>query len=125
MNKIFISLLLVISFVAAPALAKKPESAGDVAVENRQTWSEKIKADEMEKTEKNWNKREHASEAREMDERYKDEKQKYQKKDNDVRGLEKQEAKKSEQVQKELDKGSETGQEARQNRRKWWKFWGE
>jgi hypothetical protein len=31
---------------------------------------------------------------------------------------------KSEQVQKELGKGSEEGQEAREMRKKWWKFWG-
>jgi hypothetical protein len=31
---------------------------------------------------------------------------------------------KSEQVQKELGKGSEKGQEAREMRKKWWKFWG-
>jgi hypothetical protein len=39
------------------------------------------------------------------------------------RGLEKQREKKAGQVQKELDKGSERGQEARQKRKKWWKFW--
>ena len=43
----------------------------------------------------------------------------------EIKGLEKQREKKAEQVQKELNKGSETGQEARQNRKKWWKFWGE
>ncbi|MDL2124450.1 MAG: hypothetical protein LWX51_15555, partial [Deltaproteobacteria bacterium] len=31
---------------------------------------------------------------------------------------------KFEQVQKELGKGSEEGQEAREMRKKWWKFWG-
>ena len=43
----------------------------------------------------------------------------------EIKGLEKQREKKAEQVQKELNKGSETGREARQNRKKWWKFWGE
>jgi hypothetical protein len=38
------------------------------------------------------------------------------------KGLEKQREKKSEQVQKELGKGSEKGQEARETRKKWWKF---
>ncbi len=42
-----------------------------------------------------------------------------------LKGLEKQRQKKSEQVQKELGKGSEKGQESREQRKKWWKFWGE
>ncbi|MBY4675223.1 hypothetical protein [Marinobacterium arenosum] len=44
---------------------------------------------------------------------------------DDNKGLEKQRAKKAEQVQKELDKGSEQGQASRENRKKWWKFWGD
>lgn len=38
-------------------------------------------------------------------------------------GLLKQRQRKSEQVQKELGKGSEQGQEAREKRRKWYRFW--
>jgi len=38
------------------------------------------------------------------------------------KGLEKQGDKKSAQVQKELGNGSVQGQEARQQRKKWWKF---
>lgn len=41
------------------------------------------------------------------------------------KGLEKQHDKKAAHVQKELDKGSAQGQEARQGRKKWWKFWGD
>ncbi len=40
-------------------------------------------------------------------------------------GLEKQRAKKSEQTQNEIDKGSNKGQESRENSKKWWKFWDE
>ena len=39
-----------------------------------------------------------------------------------LKGLEKQKAKKAEQVQKELGRGSEKGQAARASRKKWWKF---
>jgi len=40
-----------------------------------------------------------------------------------LKGLEKQKAKKAEQVQKELGKGSEKGQAMRtEHRKKWWKF---
>jgi hypothetical protein len=45
--------------------------------------------------------------------------------DEASKGLEKQGMKKSEQVQKEIGKGSETGQDSRETRKKWWKFWGE
>lgn len=38
-------------------------------------------------------------------------------------GLEKQKAKKAAMQQKEMDKGSEQGQESREDRKKWWKFW--
>ncbi|HBB9985833.1 hypothetical protein [Vibrio parahaemolyticus] len=39
-------------------------------------------------------------------------------------GFEKQKAKKADQVQNELGKGSEQGQEKREeNSKKWWKFW--
>jgi len=52
--------------------------------------------------------------------------QKLEKENTLPKGLEKQRAKKAEQVQKELDKGSEQGQAMReQHRRKWWKFWGD
>lgn len=44
--------------------------------------------------------------------------------DEKASGFEKQQEKKSEQVQKELGKGSEQGQAAREeHRKKWWKFW--
>ena len=40
------------------------------------------------------------------------------------KGLEKQQSMKTEQEQKELGKGSEKGQQAREEHgKKWWKFW--
>jgi hypothetical protein len=51
-----------------------------------------------------------------------DERGKKEKKDKKIKGLKKQKEKKTAQVQKELDKGSAKGQEARQQRKKWWKF---
>ena len=38
-------------------------------------------------------------------------------------GLEKQKDKKAAMEQKEMGKGSEKGQESREDRKKWWKFW--
>ena len=58
------------------------------------------------------------------DEQGKKEKKAGKIKEDKMKGLEKQGDKKSSQVQKELDKGSAKGQEARQQRKKWWKFWG-
>lgn len=41
-----------------------------------------------------------------------------------LKGLEKQQAMKSQQIQNESGKGSEQGQAAREeNSKKWWKFW--
>jgi hypothetical protein len=62
------------------------------------------------------------------DKKDKDKKEKVKKnkanKDKEATGLAKQTAKKSEQERKELGKGSEQGQKARQEHsRKWWKFW--
>lgn len=44
---------------------------------------------------------------------------------NDNLGNAQQQEMKREQQQKELGKGSEQGQASRENRRKWWQFWGE
>jgi hypothetical protein len=51
-----------------------------------------------------------------------DERGKKEKKEKEIKGLEKQREIKTAQIQKELDKGSAQGQEARQQRKKWWKF---
>lgn len=42
-----------------------------------------------------------------------------------LKDVEEQKNKKYDKVQKELDKGSEKGKESREQRKKWWKFWGE
>jgi len=39
------------------------------------------------------------------------------------KGMEKQREMKAEQEQKELGKGSAQGQESREQRKKWWRFW--
>ena len=40
------------------------------------------------------------------------------------KAIQNQSAKKSHKAQKELDKGSAKGKESRENRKKWWQFWG-
>jgi hypothetical protein len=45
---------------------------------------------------------------------------------SELTGLDKQRVKKAEQLQNEIDKGSDTGIAARaENSKKWWKFWGD
>lgn len=41
----------------------------------------------------------------------------------ELKGFDKQREKKSEQIQKELGKGSQEGEASRETRRKWWRFW--
>ena len=45
--------------------------------------------------------------------------------EDELKGVEKQRDKKAEQSQNELGKGSEKGERSRDDRRKWWKFWGD
>lgn len=42
---------------------------------------------------------------------------------DDAPGMDKQRDMKPEQDQKELERGSEQGQDSRDHRKKWWRFW--
>lgn len=114
-------------FLVAPVLADKPEWAGEgkPVAQQKEAHREAMQV-----------KGEYAYELEEdggkklKKEKAKTEKLKKEKKSKDglddideLKGLEKQAAKKSGQQQKDLGKGSETGQEAREERKKWWKFW--
>ncbi|WP_372864460.1 hypothetical protein [Spongiibacter sp.] len=131
MKKQLLSLAL-LSVVVTPALADKP------------AWKGKEMAAEEQKAAHKNAKDMHEDEVDEAEERLKEKKAKKMKAldsdahrdmdddddmgggHGDAKGLEKQRAMKSEQVQKEAGKGSEQGQKAReQHSRKWWKFWGE
>lgn len=110
---------LVMAFMAFPAMAEKPEWAGN---KSRPTTRQKEshRADMRAKG---------GPEKYEQQEKIKYKKLNKEKningKKDQMKGLEKQQAKKSEQVQKELDKGSDKGKESREARKKWWKFWDE
>lgn len=126
MYKLIIILFFTFSLIASPAIAQKADRAREAnpSTENRNLHRPAMDQQETEK------KRDAASEKKKT--KGKDENRKAENEDKSaiqsdakLKGLEKQEAKKSEQVQKELGKGSERGQEARQERRKWWKFWGD
>ena len=120
MDKIVMLFFFVISFVAAPAIAEKPEWAakGKPSPEQKKAHNSAMEAKESIEDD--------LEEEKEKGGEIKAGKEKQLKKQHDeLKGLEKQKVKKSEQIQKELDKGSEKGKEARKKRKKWWKFWGE
>jgi len=120
MKTTLIFFFLAIFLVSSPALAEKPDWAGKgkPSVEQKKAHNSAMEAKESIRND--------VEEEREKGEKVKTEKEmKLKKQGDEVKGLEKQKAKKSEQVQKELDKGSEQGQEARETRKKWWRFWGE
>jgi hypothetical protein len=99
--------LMITALMAAPAWADKPERAGQgkPTVEQKAAHKSAMHA------------KNDADEKQAKPEKENSEKEKS--------GLEKQQQKKSEQIQKETGKGSEQGQASRENRKKWWKFWGE
>ncbi|MDX1693749.1 MAG: hypothetical protein R3208_08275 [Ketobacteraceae bacterium] len=118
-----------LALAAVPVWAEKPEWAGKgkPAAEQVETHTETMKAksrdDEADKPE---------SQASEKGSKMKKEKQQEQKSKpekakaaliEDRAPLEKQQGKKMDHVQKETDSGSEQGQESRQERKKWWRFW--
>ena len=117
---------LVALFLAASALAEKPEWAGEgkPTAEQKEAHKAAMKAtadydDEDDYLDKEKNNKD----------KQKKEKKEKKLKDNqsedygELKGLDKQALKKSEQERKELGKGSETGQERREESKKWWKFW--
>ena len=111
MKKNLLALLLAGVFIA-PAIADKPEWTGKGKPSDEQKAAHQA-AMQAEK------------DIDDGDDRIKEKKEK-EEKSRELKGIEKQNLKKSEQPQKELDKGSDKGQESRdENSKKWWKFWGE
>lgn len=108
MKKIM-TILCVALLASNPAFAEKPEWAGKgkPTAEQKDAHRSAMQAKE-----------DLDGDIEDVGEKVKSEKEK-------LKGLEKQQAKKAEMEMKELDKGSETGQEARETRKKWWQFWGE
>ena len=108
MNRNLIVLILLSVFVV-PVMADKPEWAGKGKPTDEQKAVHKSAMEAK-------------GDSDDDDIRLKEKKDKSSK----LKGIEKQSAKKSEQEQKELEKGSDKGKTSREeNRKKWWKFWGE
>ena len=114
MNRNLIVLILLTVFVA-PVMADKPEWAGNGKPTDEQKAAHKSVMEAK-------------GDSDDDDYRLNEKKQKKEKKDKSskLKGIEKQGAKKSEQEQKEVEKGSDKGQASREeNRKKWWRVWGE
>lgn len=123
-NKLIVGLVAL--FLVAPALADKPEWAGDgkPTSEQKEVHKEAMTAkagydDEDSYLNKEKNKK---------DKQKKEKKEKKLKSEqgddrDELKGLDKQALKKSDQERKELGKGSEAGQDGRDESKKWWKFW--
>ncbi|WP_372810726.1 hypothetical protein [Litorivivens sp.] len=111
-----LSIALCISALLTPAaFAEKPDWAGKSKQTTEQKEARKAMQDATEDIEEG---------IHSMEEKM--EKADKAKKSDELKGADKQRAKKSEQEQKELNKGSAKGQESRDaNRKKWWKFWGD
>jgi hypothetical protein len=123
MRILAIALIFCFGF-ALPALAKQDSSGYGKSKKDQVHKEQKIKQqdDDDEKL------LEQREEQERVEERNREEiqvKSKDKQAQESNKGLEKQREKKSEQVQKELGKGSEQGQQAREKRKKWWKFWGD
>jgi len=143
MNKSLIAAVASLAFTA-PALADKPEAAGKEVIENKAPAEVQARVDEARATAEE--KRLAAEEKRhEKQEKHlkKEEKrlaaeekrlQKEEKRlgaeaerleaEQERKGFEEQKMKKAEQERKEMGKGSEKGQAAREEHsKKWWQFW--
>ncbi|MDX2424769.1 MAG: hypothetical protein QNK15_00790 [Cycloclasticus sp.] len=108
-------MILLLAFITTPILAAKPDWTGQGKPDKEQTKQLKstMKADkDMGKMK---------GQPEEKMAKLKEKKDKPDK----LKGLEKQTEMKSTQQQKELDKGSEKGMESREERKKWWNFFGE
>lgn len=120
--------LLIALFIATPAMAEKPSGAdqGKPTAEKKEAFKsaamdKKVEMEDAEDDTKE--KMKQAKKSKEGKEHDDDDEDK-NKNEAKLKGLEKQKAMKSEQMQNELGKGSEKGQAAREeNSKKWWKFW--
>jgi hypothetical protein len=120
MKKNILALLLAGVFIA-PAIADKPEWTGKGKPSDEQKTAHQAAMEAKENIEDSEDRIKEKEEKIETEEKIeKDDKSR------ELKGIEKQSLKKLEQPQKELDKGSDKGQESREeNSKKWWKFWGE
>lgn len=110
MKRNLIALILLSVFVA-PVMADKPEWAGKGKPTDEQKAVHKSAMEAK-------------GDSDDDDNRLKEKKEKKEK-SSKLKGIEKQHAKKSEQEQMELERGSDKGKASREeNRKKWWKFWG-
>ena len=118
-------------FLAAAAFAEKPVWGGKQKPTEEQISAHKNTMEAKEHLENDDQIREGKEKFEREEKKNKNKGEKKDREDNqegsnELTGLEKQSAKKADQTQKELDKGSDKGKASREaNSKKWWKFWGE
>jgi DNA repair photolyase len=151
--KINLILFVAFSFLVSPVMADKPDSAAKVkptaaqkaAMDAGEAYDEAseepsdeaaVKVKEKKKQKKKKKDKSAKSEKSEKSAKSKksakgemgDEDEQNEENDvsSELTGLDKQRVKKAEQLQNEINKGSDTAIAARtENSKKWWKFWGE
>jgi DNA repair photolyase len=154
--KINLILFVAFSFLVSPVMADKPDSAAKVkptaaqkaAMDAGEAYDEaseepsdeaavkvkekkkqkKKKKDKSAKSEKSEKSEKSAKSKKSAKGEMGDEDEQNEENDasSELTGLDKQRVKKAEQLQNEIDKGSDKGIAARtENSKKWWKFWGE
>jgi len=106
--------------LASPVLADKPEWAGKGKPTAEQKAAHRSAMEAIEGLDE-----ELEEETKAVKDKSKNKNKANKERTEKVKGLEKQKQKKLNQEQKELDKGSEKGRESRENRKKWWQFWGD
>jgi hypothetical protein len=128
MNRKYIStslaLLLGTALSAVPVSAAQHEKEGQgMGKEDRATMQEQREQQRMMREEQQGEAVQLRDEQREQMRERMEEQEGMEGQGMEGKGMEKQREMKSIQEQKELGKGSETGQEAREQRKKWWRFW--
>lgn len=122
MRTVIISVALTAVMVSATALADKPEWAGKGG---KPTAEQKAAhKDAMNAKQGKGGELEEGKQQKQKKEKNREEKH-YREKDEAKEKAGKQQSDKAERERKELGKGSEDGQESRENSKKWWKIWGE
>lgn len=129
-------IFVLMSIFITPVMADKPEWAGKgkptaeqkeahkTAMEAKEKFDEDDNPlkDKKDKKDKKYKKSKKSNKDEKSKKRNKDQKAESEK----SKGLDEQRLKKTGQIRKELDKGSEKGKELRgENSKKWWKFWDE
>lgn len=119
---------LLMAFAITPAFADKPQWAGkgkpDKEAGSRlEQWESRHSGQRGKSYEDDDSEYEDENQDEDSGSQSREQRSKKSFREDKPRGLIRQTEKKTEQEQKEMGRGSEKGREAREIRKKWWKFW--